>query len=490
MSKTEIPIAAVPANLECAICADKLNKSTRIPVACQYCQFVACRTCVQTYILSEPLPKCMNAECGREWTRYFLARHFPKNFMTGKWRAHRGDVLFDQEKAMLPAAQATVELINRLETEKVRYDKLTDEMLRVQREWNLVAGQNVRLRWQIDARLSGREVQQQEERQQFVRHCPADHCRGFLSSQWKCGVCEIYACKECHEVKGDQRDSPHECKPEMVESAKMIMKETRNCPSCATPIFRIFGCDQMWCTICNTAFNWRTGKAQTGGHVHNPHYFEYMNRGGRDAAPVAPANHGCNWEISVASSIVHLHVPNAHRNHKLQQMVLTPANNYIHRIRHLNLVELAGHAPDRMSNEKYRVEYLMNRIDEPTFKARIISNEKTNQKRREYHQLIDMFINVAKDLTERNFNRFRDSSNTLETLEQIMVELNAEVMQVVQYFNAQSQDICDTYNSTAFLKMDNLLNLHSTKREPRNKPRNEPSGEDGTKSRDQTIEEI
>ena len=101
---------------ECVICAEKMNRSTRNPIGCQYCDFVACRTCIQTYILSEPIPKCMNAECGREWTRYFLARHFPKSFMSGKYRSHISMVLFDAEKALLPDAQNTVELMKRVVT--------------------------------------------------------------------------------------------------------------------------------------------------------------------------------------------------------------------------------------------------------------------------------------------------------------------------------------------------------------------------------------
>ena len=34
----------------------------------------------------------------------------------------------------------------------------------------------------------------------------------------------------------------HECNPDSVASANLIKKETRNCPSCATPIYKIHGC--------------------------------------------------------------------------------------------------------------------------------------------------------------------------------------------------------------------------------------------------------
>ena len=48
----------------------------------------------------------------------------------------------------------------------------------------------------------------------------------------------------------------------------LIKKETVKCPNCATPIYKISGCDQMWCTSCNIAFNWRTGR-KIKGIIHH-----------------------------------------------------------------------------------------------------------------------------------------------------------------------------------------------------------------------------
>ena len=58
----------------CNICCDDYNKSTRSKISCAYCDFEVCRTCCETYILSENIPKCMKLECGKEWSRKFLTR--------------------------------------------------------------------------------------------------------------------------------------------------------------------------------------------------------------------------------------------------------------------------------------------------------------------------------------------------------------------------------------------------------------------------------
>ncbi len=56
----------------CQICAETFNKSSRLPLECPYCQFESCRTCCETYILSESDVKCMNPECGKIWTRKMI----------------------------------------------------------------------------------------------------------------------------------------------------------------------------------------------------------------------------------------------------------------------------------------------------------------------------------------------------------------------------------------------------------------------------------
>jgi hypothetical protein len=88
----------------------------------------------------------------------------------------------------------------------------------------------------------GANVTQTTERQEFIKSCPDTNCRGFLSSQWKCGICEKWACPACHEIKGDTRDAEHTCNPETVATVALLQNDTRPCPKCRTGIFKIDGC--------------------------------------------------------------------------------------------------------------------------------------------------------------------------------------------------------------------------------------------------------
>ncbi len=165
---------------------------------------------------------------------------------------------------------------------------------------------------------------------EVTRGCPAEGCRGFLNGKWVCGVCDTAVCRHCHEVVDlavwavpahcwldaegagvrepeevaperrvlrsgaadaePERRTWHRCSPPAVETARLLVKETKPCPTCRALISKIDGCDQMWCTQCQTAFSWATGQKEEG-RVHNPHYYEWLRRT-QGAVPREPARPG------------------------------------------------------------------------------------------------------------------------------------------------------------------------------------------------------
>jgi hypothetical protein len=57
----------------------------------------------------------MNTVCGREWTRQHMNTVFTAAFIKGKLKKHREDLLYDNERALLPATQPIVERMIRTE---------------------------------------------------------------------------------------------------------------------------------------------------------------------------------------------------------------------------------------------------------------------------------------------------------------------------------------------------------------------------------------
>ncbi len=140
-----------------------------------------------------------------------------------------------------------------------------------------------------------------------LRGCPGEGCRGFLDEKWVCGVCDLSVCSHCHVGLADDEaveerhgagavdEAPegkrwHICNPDQIATARLLARDTKPCPKCKALISKIDGCDQMWCTQCQTAFSWETGQVEEG-RVHNPHYYEWMRRN-KGSVPREPAQPG------------------------------------------------------------------------------------------------------------------------------------------------------------------------------------------------------
>jgi len=295
---------------ECQICFEKYNKSNHVPIKCRSCDFEACRQCHSTFILdtTNAIPNCMN--CHKELPREFMVENFTQKFVTQDWKKHREQIIFQKERALLPTRQPVAEMVRRKDVLKRENDELLRQITELrtrqyqcQREIGNIE-YRVRVGPAADAypRYGGAGTPTPQA-STFIRPCPntANNCRGFLSTQWKCNLCNMWACKDCHEIKGTTQDTPHECNPENLASAKLIDAETRPCPKCGARVFKISGCNQMFCTACNDcAFDWVTGRIETT--IHNPHYFEFQRQRNGGQAPRVLGDILCGREVDHATT--------------------------------------------------------------------------------------------------------------------------------------------------------------------------------------------
>jgi hypothetical protein len=217
----------------CPICIENYNKSSRALVKCEYCPFEACSECCRHYLLQENDPVCMSGDCNRQWTPEFLSNHFSKKFVNTEYKNHCEKVLFDKQRALLPSTQQLVENILKREDYQLKI-RAADEVVNAAR----IAMHRIQNEYY---RFTNTGVAGQE-RAVFTRACPNSECRGFLSSQWKCGLCNKWCCNLCHEVKGMERDCEHTCDPNNVATATLLNSDTKPCPKCGEGIFKIDGC--------------------------------------------------------------------------------------------------------------------------------------------------------------------------------------------------------------------------------------------------------
>ena len=230
---------------------------------------------------------------------------------------------------------------------------------------------------------AGAALAVQAERAAFIMNCPATDCRGFLSTAWKCGLCSLWTCPDCRDVKGPTRDIDHTCDATKVATVKMLNKEAKPCPKCGVQICKIEGCDQMWCTHCNTGFNWRSGKI-AAGPVHNPHYFDWLRSQGREPTNNLPGPCNVIEDREVLQALrttnptnVRLRAIWQHIRHNQHAYEL---QNFDNQLRQL------------------RVGFMVGEVTEATWKKRLQQIEKRARFHQSIQQVRSMFANAGLDL--------------------------------------------------------------------------------------------
>jgi hypothetical protein len=339
--------------------------------------------------------------CKKEFSSAFFHDNFSKSFINKKYKSHREKILFEKEKYLLPATQIEVEKINKKEKLKEELFNIRNLIDQLKRQEDIVRN-NIAI---INSGTMIDEKGEEEKKDSYICPCPKNDCRGFLSTRYKCGICNVQACSECREIKKEN----HVCDPNILESVKEIKKTTRDCPNCLSIIFKISGCDQMYCTRCHIAFSWKTGKIEKGV-IHNPHYFEYLRNNG--GIPRNPNEERCGGLIPLFTIISDLALYKSPieppyqrlgmKFHDTESLILT----IYRQVRHIKEVEIRNLPTnfDNHTNIDLRVDFLMKKINEDEFKNKLQRREKERNKKLEYREVLDLYVSVLQDLFNHMYN--------------------------------------------------------------------------------------
>ena len=416
----------------CSVCCEKFSKTTRKKVTCPFCQFESCKTCLQRYILSIfDIPHCMN--CKNELDREFIDSSCTVRFRNIDYKTHLENILFEKEKARMPETQPEVERIIKMRTLREKYYSLLTALryYRIDRQ-NALDMEEETEQW--DNQISTTEVYlaqltydmnilrynnvESNTDRNFIKMCPDGECRGFIDNDFVCGICKKQFCKKCNEELHEN----HTCNPETVETIKLINKDTKPCPKCATMIHKIDGCAQMWCTNCNTAFDWRTGNL-VKGRIHNPHFFEFKKRS-REHGDIP-----CGGRPSISE------LSDKKASDEILDLLIT-----LHRIDN-ELIHRYGDIYDD-DNHHLRISYMLNSISEYEFKKELQKRDKQKCKNTDVRNIYELFTNSVSDL-----------------LRQWILYNDIDVIQHVKELLDYSNDIIDTIRKRYNSKLPRYITL-------------------------------
>jgi len=445
---TQIAQVMQIAQKNCEVCYEDLNNSTHKLVKCDKCEYKCCKQCVRTYfkdILNEP--HCMN--CKMQWEPEFVVAAVNKVYYNGEFKETRKAMLTTLEKSRLPDTQndAKVFLLQEKLDEKVDMIKCQIKDLKHQikvKEQEIIFAHSEFLK----EKKTGRKV--------FIMKCQSE-CKGFLSISYKCDLCNKHTCSKCFEVEDPDGAEAHVCKPENVETVLLMKKETKACPGCSVRIYKIDGCNQMWCVECNTAFDWVSGKI-VNGTIHNPHYYDYLKKNG--GVPRAPGDVLCGGLPNIRSMYEKISVLRATSiiQGDISEIMLRNIGNvhqFVNHIHHL-YTDMTQNTSYQTALKNIRVKYILSRIGEEEFSTAIFKEYKKDSKNQKKKQLLQMVDNVGTDLLQ-NYNAFLDKKvkrNEAQHLEQ-MIEMIHGFTKIVLYFNELSYKYHWEFNS--FIGYINIL---------------------------------
>jgi hypothetical protein len=276
----------------CPICMENYTPIIRKKCACKYCKADTCSKCIERYLLDKHEDAhCLH--CRVNYNDTALQEICTKTYLQHVYFKHRQEVLINRERANLPGLQDAALEQRKLRDKKDKVSELSIQYaaIKAQRD-EVMSGYNKlyteyyarlsakqdtsELRKQLDAILArsdefkgemdklaiqinnvryaptavregaggaaAAEQKKEEEKKKFIRRCTRDGCQGFLSTAWKCGICEYYSCSKCFKTKTKERDDPHECTKEDLETAKLILADCKPCPNCGEFIMKSSGC--------------------------------------------------------------------------------------------------------------------------------------------------------------------------------------------------------------------------------------------------------
>jgi len=251
----------------CPCCANVYNNTFRKELKCPYCPWTSCNMCCRQYILTKAVPQCM--ECKAVWTDDFLFTVFPKTWVDNDLRHHLDDVLVQQEKSLFPLAVAEIEKEQLEQKRRILQQKRisTEHLLqRVNQHLIRMKTQNINTRYgnSLDYALKQEEQVRLEKEYQhyleeetklseqlgkpivtrFRRPCPNHECKGYIDLSGEnlfCSICKNDFCGRCRE-QINKKTLGHTCNESVIKTLKLLDEDTKPCPSCKVPVFKIAGC--------------------------------------------------------------------------------------------------------------------------------------------------------------------------------------------------------------------------------------------------------
>ena len=191
----------------------------------------------------------------------------------------------------------------------------------------------------------------------------------------------------------------------------------------------------MFCVSCHTAFSWKKGTVEQG-HIHNPHYWKYLQENGRDLDQVRRMNGE--------------RVRGAGQCQDLRDLVIATGNKYLahisQMIHHFEYATITRNHQANNADMNYdlRKSYLNKEIDEKKFVRTLHMRHKRRLFEKELNQIARMMIDTSKDILVSRINEL----GRLNLLLSDFADCYDEIRNLAVYTREQIQELYKRFNYT------------------------------------------
>jgi hypothetical protein len=322
----------------------------------------------------------------------------PKTFINGEFKKKRQALLFQNETLLFRETQRYIEYQIKKEQYQQKMQNLKNQLREIKKEYETYIF----------------EFETTNQTAFAFGKCPKEGCYGYLEEtvQTKtvcCGICKEYYCKECLESVNSDVDTIHTCNNETINTIQIIKQDSKPCPKCGIFIHKLIGCDQMFCTNCTTAFDWKTGNVNIGT-VHNPHYFEYLGTQNREPGAIL-----CGREIdnNFIERLINLFKEFKQEN-EVKKLFILRCGHLAHLL-HIDIPRLLY----VRSNRDLRIDFMRQFISEDIFKKEIEKRYRETKRNREAAEILGTFVGTCTEIYYRfvvekgSFTEFTSEVNAL-----------------------------------------------------------------------------
>ena len=429
----------------CSVCTLKIGKRAN-RIVCPGCNYTTCPKCTKKY-LSEHKLQCMS--CGKHFTHRFIADELGISFLNKQYREQRERALVEEQRVYIADTMHYVAMVDKKDEMEKELVELQGKKTRLTTELHELGGSISKKKTEIEEITETIKTSQGPTTDPSVKKfkCICDEiCLGIMCYRegeeytMTCGACKGTACVLCHEVlTGDVTD--HICDPDAFATVEQIKNNSRACPGCGIGIHKIEGCSQMFCTNCNTVFDYNTGVIERGNDIHNPHFVDFINRNPEAARAFREGN--------IADFL-----RNGRENggcdppsyEKIQKR-LGPGDSrrvmeYLRETLHIRSVkreleeEVHKAADANVYNRDLRLKLIRREISEFKYKCDLYLRERKVDTKVALIDLYSMYVSVMIDLLQRVVKKRAEVSKIL-----------GEISELRSYFNKEGNKISKLYGT-------------------------------------------